>query len=373
MRNYGTDQPEPARDRVVIVIPVFNDWDSLGVLIRELDGVFRNQTIAVHLLIVDDGSTASPPDLGALLSATQLDATLLRLVRNMGHQRAIALGLSHAVIHLRPTSIVIMDGDGEDRPSDVPGLLRELAGHPDAIVVANRARRHEGLRFALFYHLYKRIFSLLTGTAISFGNFSAVRVATARRLVNMHELLLHVPATLIRSRCPIRRVDTDRGERYAGQSRMSLTSLVVHGLSSIAVFSEATFTRILIFCAGIFLLCGVAVTAAVLLKLLGMATPGWTTMVAGILMIVLVQNATIALGGLFIVLNNKRDFTLVPWRVAPDFIAEVSSLGPNPEKRSSGSEGRSGRVTLSMSATGARDTGSPAGLPPGTSKPRCSP
>lgn len=322
---------------LAIVIPIFNDWESARILIRRLGDTLVGEVGTVHVVLVDDGSTEPEFGLADAVAATPFQLTLLRLVRNVGHQRAIAMGLCHAVTVLKASSVVIMDGDGEDRPQDVPMLLARLRAKPGAIVVADRRRRSEGMGFVLFYKLYKAIFSLLTGTPISFGNFSAMDGAAARRLVNMHELLLHVPATMIRSRCPIERVATDRGERYAGRSQMNLISLIVHGLSSIAVFSERTFTRILVFCAMIFGLSALGTVAAMLLKLSGMATPGWTTTVAGILMIVLVQNAAVALGGLFVVLNNKRDFTMLPWKIAPTFTAETITFARRLQTQTSGS------------------------------------
>ncbi|CBS91595.1 glycosyltransferase [Azospirillum lipoferum] len=328
---------EDGQATLAIVIPVFNDWESVAMLIRGLGRSLGSDERAVHLVIVDDGSTEPEAGLKEAVAETPFTGTLLRLVRNVGHQRAIAIGLCQAV-ELAADRVVIMDGDGEDRPEDVPLLLAGLRDNPRSIVVADRRSRSEGPSFTLFYRVYKKVFSLLTGTPISFGNFSAMGLATATRLASMHELLLHVPATMIRSRCPIVRVGTDRGHRYAGQSKMNLVSLVVHGLSSIAVFSERTFTRILLFSAAIFALSGLAAVIAVLLKMLGMATPGWTTTVAGIVMVVLVQNAAVSLGGLFVVLNNKRDFALIPRQIAPIFLAEAIRLGGRSETQNAGSE-----------------------------------
>ena len=312
--------------RLAIIIPVFDDWESLSILVEQLADHRDALGPGCHLVLVDDGGTGPVPDLGLLMARAGFAATLVSLARNVGSQRAIAAGLCHAVQVLRPDRIMIMDADGEDRPEDVPVLLRVLDAHPAAMVVAQRRRRSEGLRFRLFYGFYKGLFALLTGVPISFGNFCAMGLPAARRLVAMHELLLHVPATLIRSRYPLVPVPTDRGTRYAGQSRMNLISLMVHGLSAIAVFSERIFTRILVMCAGIFTAAVLAVVVAVGLKAAGMATPGWTTSVASMMIIVILQNAAVAMGGLFIVMNNKHDLTLQPMRVAADLITGTRRL-----------------------------------------------
>lgn len=315
-----------ARNSLAIIVPVFDDWESLSLLIEHLAKELPVRKEHTHLVLVDDGSVIAPPDLSPLIREIGFSVTLLTLSRNVGSQRAIAVGLCHAVRALAPERIVIMDADGEDRPEDVRLLLTALQENVNAIVVAQRRRRSEGIQFRLFYHFYKALFALLTGISISFGNFSAMSLVAARRLVAMHELLLHVPATLIRSRYPILPVPTDRGVRYAGKSRMNLISLMVHGLSAIAVFSERIFTRILLVCASIFLAAVLAAVAALVLKGVGMATPGWTTSVASMMIIVILQNAAVALGGLFIVMNNKHDLTVVPTKVASELIASIRRL-----------------------------------------------
>ena len=312
------------RDTLAIVIPVFNDWASLQHVVGDLAAALAGSDINTHLVIVDDGSTEIDHRLADVLATTPFTASILTLARNVGHQSAIAFGLCHAVTALSCDIIAIMDADGEDRPADLPSLLAVYRANRHAIIVADRRKRSEGTGFVLFYHLYKRMFALLTGTPISFGNFSVMGVAIARRLINMHELLLHIAATMIRSRYPIIKVATDRGDRYADRSKMSFISLVIHGLSSIAVFSERTFTRILVLSSTLFLAIGGAATLAILLKLAGMATPGWVTSVIGLLLMVLMQNVAVALGGLVVVLNNKRDFTILPWKIAPTFIAGIT-------------------------------------------------
>lgn len=313
------------RALLAIVIPVFNDWVSLRELIQDLSMALPSQGNATHLVIVDDGSTEDDAGLGDAIAKAHFQASIVRLKRNVGHQRAIAIGLCHAV-SISPDEIIIMDADGEDRPEDVQPLLSTLRGSKGGLVVANRQRRSEGFLFNVFYQLYKMFFRLLTGTSISFGNFSAMNLKTARRLVSMHELLLHVPATMIKSRCPIVHVGTDRGRRYAGKSKMSLVSLIIHGVSAVAVYGERAFTRIIIFSAMVFGLSVIAMIVAVMLKFIGMATPGWVTSIAGIVIILLVQNAAVALGGLLVVLKNNGDVTLLAGAIAEEFTAEINSV-----------------------------------------------
>src|SRR4051794_36498094 len=142
-----------ADNRIVILIPLFNDWEALRLLLVDLDAVLGQHGLEARVLIVDDGSTAPADDSfpgGPFHALKQID--VLRLRRNLGHQRAITVGLAYVEQHVPCRSVVLMDSDGEDAPGDVPRLLarcEEEAGR--RIVFAERTRRSESWTFILFY------------------------------------------------------------------------------------------------------------------------------------------------------------------------------------------------------------------------------
>ena len=145
--------------RVLILIPVFNDWSSVSRLLIELDHVFDAEKRHADVLLVDDGSSqelsahASPLTLERMASIN-----ILRLRRNVGHQRAIAIGLAHAEANDACDIAIVMDGDGEDRPEDVPRLLAELEKRGGRhVVFAERTRRSEGVLFVIMYGLYRAL------------------------------------------------------------------------------------------------------------------------------------------------------------------------------------------------------------------------
>jgi polyisoprenyl-phosphate glycosyltransferase len=286
--------------RPVIVVPVYNDWTSLQRLAEALAGPGGAQP---RLIVVDDGSSEAGPGPDAL-ARTGLAGELLRLRRNTGHQSAIAAGICHAVAENSGSAIIVMDGDGEDRPEDVARLLAAL---PDrAIAVAERARRHAPLGFRLFYRLYGATFRALTGRHLGFGNFCALSPAAARRLSRMPELNLHLAATVLRSGLALHRLPIDRGPRYDGRSKMSFVDLTSHGLRSIAVFGETVLTRIVIAAFLLAALGALILGVVLVVKLAGYASPGWATTVAGVILIVVAQIAMTGLLGLFVILRGQR-------------------------------------------------------------------
>ena len=315
-----TDSP-----MATLVVPVFNDWTALQTLLADLAAAMASGA-APRLIIVDDGSSEPGPDMTSL-TRTGLGGEILHLQRNLGHQGAIAVGLCHAVA--RDDGILaVMDGDGEDRPEDLPRLVAALAGHPQGIVVAERARRHAPLGFRIFYRLYRLLFWLLTGETLGFGNFCVLGPAAAERIVHMPELTIHLAATLLSSRLPIRRLSIDRGPRYDGRSKMSFVALTSHGLRSIAVFGEAALTRIVI---GAFCLAGLGALVLLIvfvMKLLGLASPGWTTTVAGAVLGLVVQTVVVSLLGLLVVIRGRRAETQDPVALAKGMIRSIERFGP---------------------------------------------
>ncbi len=324
----STQQPDPLlQPSAAIVVPVFNDWESFERLLGELDDVAGNLAAKVSVLAVDDGSLVPPPELPTDGYRNLARVELVRLRCNLGHQRAIAIGLAECARLDRFTHVVVMDADGEDRPTDVGELLAESLRRPTEIVVACRARRSEGARFSAAYLVYKLFFRLLTGRTIDFGNFSVLPMAAVRRLVSMPECWNHLAATIVKSRIPLVRLATARGTRYAGRSTMNLVALVVHGFSAFSVFIETAITRLLLFFGCTSVLAVAAALVAVGLRFgTDLAIPGWATNVFGLSLVVFFQSLTLASVVLFSVLSSRSSVPFLVGRQGDDFVQERREL-----------------------------------------------
>jgi len=276
---------------LVVVTPVFEDRQVAQRLFSEIRDACGNQALIVA---VDDGSICAPLEVDDI-SAAGLNGIVLKLARNAGHQRAIAVGLHYVASHIQADRIVVMDSDGEDLPSTIPVLLDELNDPLVDVVVAHRKSRVESLRFKSFYTIYKLIFWLLTGRRISFGNYMALKPNAAKRLAAMGELGTHVAGTVLISRLRWKKCPLDRGPRYAGQSKMNFVGLVLHGFKGLMVFAEDVLVRV-------GAVCGLVATAslfgmvlAVILKSIGYATPGWFSVALGVLLLMFLQTGAITL------------------------------------------------------------------------------
>lgn len=277
---------------LIVVTPVYEDVEASSRLFLELSAQFSGQ---IFVVAVDDGSVKNPLDINSLRRAG-LEGVILQLRRNVGHQRAIAIGLGYVSERIQSHQrVVVMDSDGEDLPATIHDLLHGLDQEQVDVVVAQRKSRVETLKFKLFYAIYKRFFSLMTGRAISFGNFMALKANAVRRLVAMQELPIHIAGTVLASKLRATARLIDRGPRYAGQSKMNFVGLVLHGFKGLMVFAEDVLVRVGVACGLIAALSMTGITAAIVLKLLGFSTPGWFSVALGILVLMLLQTGALAL------------------------------------------------------------------------------
>jgi len=301
--------------QIAVVTPVLDDWACFASLVSEISSRFTGSGLVFQIYAVDDGSTA-PFDLACVVLPPESCVAVIEIIRlavNLGHQRAIAVGLCIVADRDDVDSVLIMDSDGEDRPIDIPTLLAANQECPAHVVFAGRARRSETRVFRFWYLVYKLIFYILTGRMINFGNYSIIPMSAVRRLVRMPELWNNLAASILRSRLPFMTVPTVRGMRYTGRSTMNLVSLVVHGLSAMSVYSDTIFVRILLvaaFTAGISTAGIIAVTTIRFTT--DLAVPGWATTAVGNLLIILLQTVVIIAAASLPMLAGRSSRPIIP-------------------------------------------------------------
>ncbi|MEI7733407.1 MAG: glycosyltransferase [Verrucomicrobiota bacterium] len=305
---------EPERYRLVVVAPVYEDAESAALLLGNLGRTFAGLDVTLRVLLVDDGSPVP------LIQQLKLPADIplphvavLRLRRNVGHQRAIALGAAFVHEKIPCDAMLVMDADGEDRPEDATRLLarcRELAG--ERVVFAERTRRSESPLFLGLYQLYRLLHWVLTGISVRVGNFSIVPASRLPALVTLPALWNHYAAAIFQARLPRELLPTARGTRYRGASKMNFVGLVMHGLQAISVFSDVVAVRLLLAVCLLAGGCGALAAGSVATLLYGgPALPPWAPYAIGGL---LIAALTLVLGCFSLAL------TLLTQRNSLDFI-----------------------------------------------------
>lgn len=218
-------------------IPVYHDTESFLVLREKLLASLPDSWEArFHLLDDSAGQDACLDRVRALP-----DVEIVPMPYNLGHQRALVHGLREWLAFGKPEGLVVtMDGDGEDRPEDVPLLIGtwESRQNRNAIVLAKRTSRVETFFFKSFYLIYKNVFRCLTGTLIQTGNFAVYHSDAAKRILYHPSFDLSYASTLFALGSRLVFVPCPRGQRYSGRSKMNFSRLAIHGVRMLMPFMD---------------------------------------------------------------------------------------------------------------------------------------
>src|SRR5262247_2733047 len=329
IRSRGMALDERIGESIIILAPVFNDWESAKLLIQWLDEKLTAYNLNGDILLVNDGSTIRDDQCWTERRYRAITAIeILELSRNLGHQRAIAIGLAFVQQHRRCKAVVVMDADGEDSPEDVPKLIEAFASQQESrVVFAKGVERSESRAFKIFYHLYKVIYFLLTGAKVGFGNFSVVPYDLLPRLTVVSEIWNHYAAGIMKARIPYIEIPTKRGKRLSGRSRMNFVSLVIHGLGAVSVHSDVIGVRALVAMLSLILVSVAGILVVVILRVFtDLAIPGWASFVTLSFFVLLMQAVMIALLFVFIILSNRSNVVFIPRRDYENFVLSVERV-----------------------------------------------
>ena len=232
--------------KFIILIPIYNDWKSVFQLLENIDLQIAKWDAEVLVLIINDGSTEDR-------TVTELSFKNIKTVRvmnmkqNRGHARCNAAGLKYLTEKEDFDYVILMDGDGEDRPEELTSLFNKSKENSLKTVTANRIKRSEGSFFKLLYECHKILTYVFTGKLIKFGNYSCLPKEDAARLVKEACIWSSFSGSVTKIISDRVSVPSIRGKRYFGPSQMSFFKLLVHSFSIIAVFKGSVIVRSVLF------------------------------------------------------------------------------------------------------------------------------
>ena len=306
-----------------ILMPVYNDMDIAVTLIEHINNVLENQNVTASIVLINDGST----DVGTGQYLTgQLKyisfVDVVNLERNIGHQRAIAVGLTKIYEEYPCDAVLVMDADGEDKPEDIPRLIQEYKNHlSEKIVFAERRKRSESLLFKVSYKIYQIVHFILTGIAVKVGNFSILPSKFLSNLVLVSELWNHYAAAIFVSKLPYETLLTNRGNRLDKKSAMSFTSLIIHGLSAISVFANIVGVRLLLFSIFMFIITLALLAVIILIKITSLILiPSWLFLSIIFFLFFLLLMTIGCFAMVFIILMSRFNLNFIPKRDCKQYI-----------------------------------------------------
>ena len=232
--------------KIKILIPVYNDWQSLSKLIDEINQLSINSDFKISIIIVNDASTHDRSNEEKKLENIQ-SIKIINMKTNQGHARCIATGLKYIFEKEDFNYVIPMDGDGEDRPEEIMDFLNQIKSSNEKTIVGQRIKRSENLFFKICYQSHKLITLTFAGKSIKFGNYTCLSRTIVEKLINEKSTWNSFSGSLAKIENNILSIPSIRGTRYFGPSKMSFFNLLKHSLSIISVFRKTVLIRSALF------------------------------------------------------------------------------------------------------------------------------
>ena len=229
-----------------ILIPVYNDWQSVSKLLEDINSNVSNLDHEISVLIMNDASNHDRNKEDINLENIS-SVKILNMKTNQGHARCIATGLKYIFQKEDFDYVIPMDGDGEDRPEEIREFINQIQNSNDKPIVGERIKRSENFIFKICYQLHKLITLTFTGKSIKFGNFTCLPKSTVEKLINEKATWNSFSGSLTKVEDNLISVPSIRGTRYFGPSKMSFYNLIKHSLSIISVFRKTFLIRSALF------------------------------------------------------------------------------------------------------------------------------
>ena len=232
--------------KYIILIPIYNDRESLKILIENINEVIKNLNSDISIVVVNDASSEQIIDTYPNIENIK-SIEIINMKENRGHARCIASGLKYIYEKKEFDYVIPMDGDGEDRPEEIKNFVELSTKTRDTSIVGERVKRSEGLIFKTCYLFHKFLTYSFTGNSIKFGNFSCLSKLTIKKMLNEKATWNSFSGSLKKTERNLLSIPSVRGKRYTGPSKMSFFNLLKHSLSIISVFRKTVLIRSALF------------------------------------------------------------------------------------------------------------------------------
>tara|TARA_B100001142_G_scaffold247899_1_gene247700 strand:+ start:607 stop:1476 length:870 start_codon:yes stop_codon:yes gene_type:complete len=232
--------------KIKILIPVYNDWQSVSKLVDEIENLSIDSKFEISVIVVNDASNHDREETNKKLKNIY-SFKIINMKKNQGHARCIAAGLKYIYEKEDFDYVIPMDGDGEDRPDEILQFLDKIKDSNDKPIVGERIKRSEGFLFQICYKIHKLITLTFTGKSIKFGNYTCLPKITVGKMIDEKATWNSFSGALTKVEKNLTSIPSIRGNRYFGPSKMSFYNLIKHSLSIISVFRKTFLIRSALF------------------------------------------------------------------------------------------------------------------------------
>ena len=230
--------------KILILTPVYNDWENLNKLLVKINKIFQNEVKTKFELIVVNDRSSKNYNFKKFKMRMVKKVTILNLFKNEGSQRAIGVGIKYINKNYKKNfKTIIIDSDGQDNPKIISKMLKLSMKSPKYSLVIDRGQRKEPLWFKFFYEFYCILIQFFCAKKIRFGNYSLLISKHLKKISLQQELWSAFPPTVLKTIDKLIHLTLDRDKRYSGDSKMNFFGLIFHALK---VFSALRY-NVLIF------------------------------------------------------------------------------------------------------------------------------
>lgn len=237
--------------RISIVVPIFNEEETVTELVRRMDDVIGSNHVSNHsfeVIFVDDGSTDnSTLNLKECIN-NRVPYRIIILSRNFGHQNAVMAGIEAS----KGDAVVVMDGDLQDPPELLIDMIAEWLAGFDIVHTVRRIRKGESFAKKITASLFYKCLNFLSDTKIPLNSadFKLLDRQVVDELIKLPEQSLYLRGLVSWIGFRQTYVEYDRDPRYAGTRKYTLKKML--RLAGDAVFGFSDKPLYLIAKAGVF-------------------------------------------------------------------------------------------------------------------------
>jgi len=222
-------------NKYTILIPCYNDWECLNLLIPNINEISKNIDEEVSILIINDASTiANNLSFNHMTYLKKIE--VINLKKNVKAQKATAAGLSYLKKTKFQGSVILMDADGQDDPKNLLDIIKKSKKDPKKTISIHRTKREDTLVFKTFYYLYLLLTFLFTFKYMNFGAFSYLHYTSFDKILSTNDINLAYAAAVAKHFKQRNTISVGRKKRLLGTSKNNYLSLIHYAIKIISVF-----------------------------------------------------------------------------------------------------------------------------------------
>lgn len=321
-----SDLPAPTAPALTVVVPCFNERDTLGTFHARLSAVMATIGRTWDVVYVDDGSGDDTFAVMTRLQATDPHVAIARLSRNFGKEIALTAGLD---LSRATEGIVVIDADLQDPPEVIADLVAAFTDGVDTVYAQRRARTGDSVAKRVTAHLFYRVMARL-GDRVAMppdtGDFRLISRRALNALLQLRERHRFMKGLFAWVGFPAVAVLYDRAPRAGGRSSFnywSLWNFALEGITSFTVWPLKVATYLGLLVSVLSVLYGGKIVFGTLL--FGNPVPGYPSLMSVILFLGGIQLMTLGLIGEYLgrIFNETKNRPLyilrdaIPSRIDP--------------------------------------------------------